>query len=205
MRNVCRMLFALLAAAGAVPLAAPAQAALVTVNFSGTVTSTVAPYAAGTAYSGSFSYDSDASPLGVGGNFAFYRGISASFTIGGDTVTDSAPAVGVDEFGGFDVNLNNATGTGPFNGFSVFLQFRNSADPSIIGLSLPAAFPTDFSGSVVRYFINDIPPDLGPISSYAQVVPEPGTIGLLGAGIAGLAAVFCPRRRRTPGPAAAMA
>lgn len=43
------------------------------------------------------------------------------------------------------------------------------------GLSLPAVFPTDFSGSVVRYFIDTIPPDLGTISSYAQAVPEPGT------------------------------
>jgi hypothetical protein len=102
---------------------------LITVDYSGS-TGSGTPYASGTAFSGSFAYDSAAAATFVS-NFADFPLNSFTLNIGGDTLNESSGHVQVNNNGAFEVFGNPMTGTGPLNGGVVTLVFPNSSRPGL--------------------------------------------------------------------------
>lgn len=91
-----RVLYGFVLAVALIALGIPAQAATVTINFSGTAlnlsgfSSTIGGFGEDTTFSGSFSFD-DTQPAGPGG-FAFYQSLSSSVTFdSGQSVTVDTP------------------------------------------------------------------------------------------------------------------
>jgi PEP-CTERM motif len=95
-----------------------------------------------------------------------------------------------------DVLVSNAGATAP-----QFISLLSDGDPQLVGLtSLPAGavlLPETGLLQDVTSLISPLPTTFGPITVQVQsdVVPEPGTLLLLGSGLAGLAAVGARRRR----------
>lgn len=95
-----------------------------------------------------------------------------------------------------DVLVSNAGAAAP-----QFISLLSDGDPQLAGLtSLPAGavlLPETGLLQDVTSLISPLPTTFGPITVQVQsdVVPEPGTLLLLGSGLAGLAAVGARRRR----------
>jgi hypothetical protein len=193
MRSHRLLALALLAATAG---AGPARAGLVTVVYSGSVSEPGGPYATGTAFNGSFTYDSAAAAFGGGSNFADFPATSFTLDIGGDSLSSLSPAVEVDAFGRFIANGFALQGTGPFAGGEVDLLFFDSSDPAFPLLQLPVSFPGDFTSTDVGYFIDlNTHGGFGPLTAFAQVsAPEPASLTLLAVGAAGLAGYTWRRR-----------
>jgi hypothetical protein len=125
MSRLVSMVAAALMVAGA-PIAASADS--VTIDFSGTVSTAGAGYAVGTAYSGQFTYDTNAALISTGGNYKEYALATGAFTItiGGNTLTNASGGfpnnIEVSNSGQFEVAGNTMTGTGQLSGHSIFLS-----------------------------------------------------------------------------------
>jgi hypothetical protein len=139
-----------LAASFGIAVATPvatAQASVVTVDFAGTVNDTNSGYAVGTAYSGSFAYDTSAEAKygSVAYQFKGYGLDAFSITVGGDTLTPLPSSLPPWEttrievgFGsaffssGFIwVNSGELSGTGPLVGGFVDIFYSYTSDPSV--------------------------------------------------------------------------
>jgi hypothetical protein len=154
------------------------------VDYSGTVTGAGAPYATGTLFSGSFTYDPTASPTNIVSGGAAFPLVAFSFDIGGDQLSDSSASISLTDLGDFRVQSDVLAGTGPLAGNGVFMDFGGTSYTTFA--TLPSSFPTDFTTAIASYIDNGRGP-LGPINSLSQVAaPEPASLTLLGIGAASL-------------------
>jgi PEP-CTERM motif len=179
----------------------PAQADLVTVDFSGEVTNTVAAYAVETLYSGSFSYDPSVAPTMFDPPvFAWYPPTSFSLMIGSDTYVSTTGLIQTHgSAGGFSYAASLLSGNGPLAGGIFKVNFFGSSDPTLAANDLPGSFPTDFVATQAGYtlasdaaggltLVGD-DSNIGSLTSYNQV-PEPSSIVVLATGVMCLAAMI---------------
>ena len=166
----------------------PAQADLVTVDFSGEVTNTVAAYAVDTLYSGSFSYDPSVAPTMFDPPvFAWYPPTSFSLMIGSDTYVSATGLIQTHgSAGGFSYAASLLSGNGPLAGGIFKVNFFGSSDPTLAANDLPGSFPTDFVATQAGYtlasdaaggltLVGD-DSNIGSLTSYNQVPVEPSSI-----------------------------
>jgi hypothetical protein len=200
-----RLLAAFLLAAIAL-LGAPAQATIITVDFSGDVTDAGGAYGVGTLYSGSFSYDPSAAPTAFDGVvFAWYPPTNFSLMIGSNTYVSTTGLIQTHGggTGGFTMEGSSLSGSGPLSGGIFKINFFGSSDPTLNADELPSSFPTDFVATDAGYTLasdaaGDLPfpsphTSIGALTTFAQV-PEPPSVVLFATGVICLAGAATIRR-----------
>jgi hypothetical protein len=197
-----------LAAAPAVGLlTVSAQAAPITVAFSGTVNTTgsalTPTIVVGSPITGSYTFDSNAAntsanPLDTGD----YAVTSFTATVGGFTFSSTTSLIFVEVNTG-EYSVGGA-GTGSVNGHGLDVFGLSTNSQAITTTALPLTPPSPLPPAVYTLELSfGLPPAEGVvdgiISSIAVVnsadIPEPGTLILLTTAVAGLASGRLPRRR----------
>lgn len=185
-------------------LTTPISAAVVTVPFEGTVESSANPsISPGTAFSGAFDYESNTPANFSGVDFASYSlppgNLSVTLAGLGITLTTAPVTIAnvVENFGGdvgitFDVSPPTdhffiAGGVGS-NGIQSMLAIFVAGNVSLLsGTDLPSPFPqlSGFSGA--ELVLTDVQGRTIAGRIALQAIPEPGSILLVCAGLAGMA------------------
>jgi hypothetical protein len=179
-----------------------ASAAPITLSFAGTLTSTFGTLISGQAFSGSYTFDPAVAGTGTSSFAVFDDLLSVSLTVGAFSAT-IGPGVGLAEIQQDDVPLadryalvgRNPVGSSLIGGLAISgISFRlddttgTAISDALVLLTNPSL--SSFTGETFFIFFGDPTTQdfeavTGTLTSLGA--PEPGTLALLGIGIAGLA------------------